>query len=68
MKHIELSKNNLSGTIPTELAQLTNVIILDISGNYLTGGIADEFTYMNGILFSKNAHISNTTNTTNSRI
>ena len=38
---LELGSNNLSGTIPTELGELTSLQTLDLSDNMLTGEIPD---------------------------
>ncbi len=44
--YLDLSSNQLSGTIPPELGQLTGLNVLDLSGNQLRGTIPPELDFM----------------------
>jgi Leucine-rich repeat (LRR) protein len=46
-----LSRNLLTGTIPTELGKLTNLRMLSLSGNQLTGTIPSELGKLNNLVF-----------------
>lgn len=39
----KLNKNNLSGSLPSDLSQLDQMIILEVQDNQLTGSIPEEF-------------------------
>ncbi|PRP89114.1 putative leucine-rich repeat receptor-like protein kinase [Planoprotostelium fungivorum] len=47
LTHLDLSLNQLSGTIPASLGQLIHLEYLDLNGNKLTGIIPDMFGMMN---------------------
>ena len=54
---LHLRSNNLTGTIPNELAKLSNLIHLKLSGNQFTGQIPPELgrlTYLNGLSLGAN--------------
>ncbi|CAL4992362.1 unnamed protein product [Urochloa decumbens] len=44
LKALELESNNLSGTIPSSLANITTLELLDFSLNNIEGNIPDEFS------------------------
>ena len=44
--HLNLRDNNLQGTIPVQLAQLTNLTFLSLSGNQLRGEIPAELAQL----------------------
>ena len=47
-EHLELSQNNLRGSIPPEIGLLSNLKTIDMSDNALQGGLPSQF----GLLFS----------------
>ena len=47
--HLRLGDNNLQGTIPTELAQLTNLTWLSLNVNQLTGAIPTELAQLTNL-------------------
>jgi Leucine-rich repeat (LRR) protein len=49
LETLELSDNNLFGTIPNELALLSNLSALDLSSNGLTGTIPNELALMSNL-------------------
>ena len=54
---LSLNENDLQGTIPVELGQLTNLDSLNLSGNQLTGNVPQELgqlTNLKGLNLSKN--------------
>ena len=50
VEHLYLSYDGLTGPIPTELTQLTNLIRLDLSHNRLTGTIPTELTQLTNLI------------------
>ena len=57
VEYLDLSDNQLTGAIPTELSKLTNLVTLDLNGNQLTGPIPTELsklTNLNGLNLSYN--------------
>jgi Leucine-rich repeat (LRR) protein len=46
---IVLGSNNLTGTIPTELGQLTSITLLDLQTNQITGEIPSEIGNLNNL-------------------
>jgi len=57
VQSLNLSSNHLSGSIPTSLGNLTNLVWLFLSSNQLTGSIPTELgnlTYIEGLSLSSN--------------
>ena len=50
MRMIDLSSNNLSGLIPTELSQLVGLLYLNMSYNHLMGSIPEKIGRMTSLL------------------
>ncbi|XP_023914866.2 MDIS1-interacting receptor like kinase 2-like [Quercus suber] len=50
LKHLNLSRNSLTGELPLSLATLTQLEMLDISSNKLSGLIPQEFGNLNNLL------------------
>ncbi|KAL3632002.1 protein kinase superfamily [Castilleja foliolosa] len=48
---MELYKNNLSGTIPSELGELTSLRSLDLYNNNLNGDIPDKLDNLKSLIF-----------------
>nr|DAD19308.1 TPA_asm: hypothetical protein HUJ06_020771 [Nelumbo nucifera] len=46
MKSIDLSSNNLSGEIPTEVTTLVDLLSLNLSRNHLTGAIPTNIGHL----------------------
>jgi len=44
-----LLQNQLNGTIPTELSELNNLRLLNLTGNLLSGSIPEELGYLNNL-------------------
>ena len=49
LRHVDLFKNVLTGPIPSELGQLSNLTYLDLSQNLLTGTIPAELGKLAGL-------------------
>jgi hypothetical protein len=45
IRGLNLTGNGLDGTIPSDLAILSNLLVLDMSNNQLMGSIPDEMGY-----------------------
>ncbi|KAE8647934.1 hypothetical protein Csa_000616 [Cucumis sativus] len=43
LEFLDLSTNSLTGTLPSSLANLTHLYHLDVSNNYITGGLHPSF-------------------------
>ncbi|XP_056162574.1 receptor-like protein 15 [Syzygium oleosum] len=49
MSGIDLSNNNLNGSIPLEIGYLSEILVLNLSHNHLTGLIPDTFSNLKNI-------------------
>lgn len=53
----ELYSNNISGIIPNELGNLTNLVSLDLYMNHLTGPIPDSLGNLQKLRFLYELHL-----------
>ena len=58
---LDLSYNELTGTIPTEIGLMSALMTIDAHGNYIQGSIPNEMVHMNPNLrlnFTDNLYVS----------
>jgi hypothetical protein len=56
LDYLQLDRNRLTGTIPTELSSLTNLRVLDLGGNQLSGSIPSQLGSLNSL---ESLHLDN---------
>eukprot|EP00299_Pterocystis_sp_00344_P009735 c4191_g1_i2.p1 GENE.c4191_g1_i2~~c4191_g1_i2.p1 ORF type:complete len:218 (-),score=31.03 c4191_g1_i2:62-715(-) len=48
---MSFARNGMTGTLPTELAQLTKLSFLELSGNYFSGSIPSQFSALSSLWY-----------------
>lgn len=51
LRALEISDNNLTGTIPTSLANITTLIIINFAENHIKGNIPDELAKLSSLQY-----------------